>query len=198
MTKALYRKTYIEQRDQLSASFVENASLTFCSRFFSSEQRSRVKEKTIMVYSSFKKEACTIPLIEKLTASGASVVLPGVTGSEIIPYYCSDQSVMKAGPFGIMEPDPEKCSACEPSTIDIIIVPGIVFDKKGGRLGFGKGYYDRFLARIGKKALKIGLCYDFQLLKDDLLPTEPHDIPMDMILTENGFFNCKTHSYISR
>ena len=69
---------------------------------------------------------------------------------------------------------------CKENNIDVILVPGLAFDRNGGRMGFGKGYYDRLLE--SSKAVKIGLCYDFQILEK--IPTESHDVPMNFVITE--------------
>ena len=73
----------------------------------------------------------------------------------------------------------------EKADIDIVIVPGVAFDKKYNRMGYGKGYYDRFLKDM--TALKIGVCHSFQLV--DEIPSEPHDIKMDMIVTEREIWS---------
>ena len=69
-----------------------------------------------------------------------------------------------------------------PDKLDLVIVPGIAFDKKGHRIGYGYGYYDRFLKTIKKKAVKIGLAFDFQLIES--IPEEEHDVPMNIVVTD--------------
>ena len=85
---------------------------------------------------------------------------------------------------GIPEPDPKLAHARSiPATqLEVVIVPGAVFDRRGYRLGYGGGYYDRFLALEAPQALRIGLCFDLQLV--DQLPEEAHDVPMDWLVTE--------------
>lgn len=103
--------------------------------------------------------------------------LPRVNGVnlEILPY---DESRLELGAFHIEEPTGN--DTVNPSELELIIVPAVAFDKKGNRLGRGKGFYDRLLQTT--KATKIGVGYDFQLL--DELPSEPHDVPMDMVITQ--------------
>ena len=103
--------------------------------------------------------------------------LPRVNGVnlEILPY---DESRLELGAFHIEEPTGE--NTVNPSELELIVVPAVAFDKKGTRLGRGKGFYDRLLSTT--KATKIGVGYDFQLVED--LPSEPHDVPMDMVITQ--------------
>ncbi|MFN4132593.1 MAG: 5-formyltetrahydrofolate cyclo-ligase [Caldimicrobium sp.] len=90
---------------------------------------------------------------------------------------------LRSGFMGILEPPFENSQAL-PEELDVILVPGLAFDREKIRLGYGGGYYDRFLKET--KALKIGVAFSFQIV--DYLPREPHDIKMDLILTEKGFF----------
>ena len=91
---------------------------------------------------------------------------------------------LKTGVFGILEPS-EDCEAVPESEIDLIIVPGVAFDRQLNRMGRGKGYYDRLLSTL--QAPKIGICFDFQL--QDTVPTESFDKKMDMIITEKEIIN---------
>ena len=87
------------------------------------------------------------------------------------------------GELGIFEPSPEKRIPISPKLFHLIIIPGIAFDRKGGRIGYGKGYYDRFLAKTN--AFRLALTFDFQIL--ERVPTEKHDETMNGILSESGF-----------
>jgi 5-formyltetrahydrofolate cyclo-ligase len=94
-----------------------------------------------------------------------------------------DFSELVKGAFGILEP-PKENPVLLPEALDLILVPGLAFDRKMGRLGYGGGFYDRFLAKT--KALKIGVAFSFQIV--DQLPQDPLDQKVDLILTEEGFF----------
>jgi 5-formyltetrahydrofolate cyclo-ligase len=83
--------------------------------------------------------------------------------------------------YGIAEPDPNLCREADPEFIDLIIIPGSVFDQYENRMGYGKGCYDRFLAELPQKAFKLALAYDFQVLP--CIPADPTDVKMDKILT---------------
>ena len=96
---------------------------------------------------------------------------------EILPY---DQTRLELGAFHIEEPTGE--NTVDPADIELIVVPAVAYDRKGNRLGRGKGFYDRLLRTT--KATKIGVGYEFQLL--DEIPVEPHDVGMDIVITQKS------------
>ena len=139
--------------------------------------------KTVMCYMSAFNEPRTDRVISELIENGARVAAP-VTDTAlktITPALYT--GMLRRGAYGIFEPD--KCIEVAPDCIDIAIIPGIAFDRDGRRIGFGSGYYDRFLAEF--KGKKIGVCYEFQLY--DSLPHDAHDIAMDMIVTERKVYD---------
>lgn len=142
------------------------------------------KAKSVLLYYPHKNEINTLPLINAFLKQGKTVLLPKVEGLNIIPVIFKDLSQLKEGYAGIKEPEGK---AISPEEIDIVIVPGVAFDKKGHRLGYGKGYYDRFLSKTN--ALKIGLAYDFQIVEN--LPAEEHDVPLDLIITPTQIIQTK-------
>lgn len=77
----------------------------------------------------------------------------------------------------------------EPASIDVVIIPGSVFDRQGGRLGYGGGYYDRFLAQAAPQALRVALAYELQLV--DAIKLQPHDQLMDWLVTEKTSYHCR-------
>ncbi|MCD8180738.1 MAG: 5-formyltetrahydrofolate cyclo-ligase [Firmicutes bacterium] len=136
--------------------------------------------REVCVFLSAFKEPDTAGIIQSLLTDDARVIVP-VTDTDtntITPSYLDDLSGLKKGAYGIYEPS--RVNPARISGIDAVLVPGLAFDRRGGRMGFGRGYYDRFLSEC--RSIKIGLCYDFQLL--DKIPTESHDVPMDYIITE--------------
>jgi len=136
-----------------------------------------IKAKTIMLYWSMKDEVHTHDFVYKW-ANKKQIILPSVAGDNLIlkEYKGLDQMSPGEG-YGILEPEgPEFCN---PKNIDLIIVPGIAFDKHNNRMGRGKAYYDKLLTSLN--ATKIGICFDFQLL--ETVPTDEHDIKMDLVIT---------------
>ena len=140
-----------------------------------------VNADTLLLYSALPDEVPTQSLIDEFVAQGKAVLLPRVvndTDMEIRQY--TGKQDLQTGAFGILEPTGTLFSDYE--KIDVVVVPGMAFDKKGHRLGRGKGYYDRFLAKI-RNTYKIGICFPWQLV--DNVPTDEHDILMDEIITMN-------------
>ncbi|RUM60021.1 MAG: 5-formyltetrahydrofolate cyclo-ligase [Persephonella sp.] len=171
----------------------------------SNEEIERIKEKflslvdkyksnVILLYYPYRNEVDTKPIIRELLKRKKTVLLPKVEKNRILPIFISDISDLKEGFAGIKEPEGK---VYPKEKIDIVVVPAVAYDRKGYRLGYGKGFYDRFLKDFqnlkGKLCFKtkvrrnrfetqlIGLAYDFQVL--DKLPHEKHDIPVDIIIT---------------
>lgn len=132
----------------------------------------------IALYYSIPGEVQTADFLEKWFDK-KQLLLPLVVGDDLrlLPY--KGKETLRPGAFGIPEPADQKPTVFE-SEIDLIIVPGVAFDRQLNRMGRGKGYYDRLLATL--QIPKIGICYDFQL--QDTVPVEPFDKKMDLIITE--------------
>ncbi len=134
--------------------------------------------ENILLYHSLPDELSTHEFLQKWNKK-KHFFLPRVNGVnlDILPY---DQSRMAMGSFHIEEPQGDNMA--DVAQMELVIVPGIAYDRRGNRIGRGKGYYDRMLQSV--KATKIGVGYDFQLL-DIEIPAEPHDVAMDIIITES-------------
>lgn len=134
-------------------------------------------------YVSISNEVDTHILIDLALDSGKRVAVPVVEPNRtLIHREIRSMAELKPSGFGLPEPSGEDGAVVPPDAFDIVLVPGLAFDRAGNRVGFGAGYYDRFLSMA--HAFKIGLAYDFQLF--DRLPTGPRDIPMDLVVTEFG------------
>ncbi|MCH5212481.1 MAG: 5-formyltetrahydrofolate cyclo-ligase [Oscillospiraceae bacterium] len=140
---------------------------------------------TVMTYLSAFKEPDTSEIIDYLYKSGRKIVVPisNTADYTITPSYLPSPDNLVRGAYGISEPS--ECIIADINDIDIALIPGIAFDLRGMRVGFGKGYYDRFLERF--EGIKIGMCYDFQMLK--FVPASEHDVKMDIIITEKRIYN---------
>lgn len=137
--------------------------------------QSFVEAETVMLYSSLPDEVDTHDFIERWR-NKKRIILPTVVGDDIIPVELSRETDFAIGDFNILEPQNEPYNG----NYDLIVVPGVAFDKNGNRIGRGKGYYDRFLCKH-LEVKRIGICFDFQLV--DEVPTEDNDIGMDEIIS---------------
>ena len=134
-----------------------------------------IKADKIMLYSALPDEVQTQAFLEKWHLK-KNIILPTVVGDDIIPVAYSANTSFAVGDFNILEPQNEPYRG----DFDLIVVPGVAFDRNGNRLGRGRGYYDRFLSQhLGVK--RIGICFDFQLV--DEVPAEPFDIRMDEVIS---------------
>jgi 5-formyltetrahydrofolate cyclo-ligase len=140
--------------------------------------------ETVMVYTSKEKEVNTVPLITTLLERGNPIVVPIIVKEDISLRlsYLRDRAVLVPSTFGVPEPIGSEIPA-DPDDIDTIILPMLGFDRKGGRIGYGAGYYDRFLEN-NKTLKKIGIAYACQEVQH--LPVDENDIPMDFIISEDG------------
>ena len=145
--------------------------------------------ETVMVYTSKEKEVNTTPLITKLFENGNPVIVPIIVKDDISLRlsYLRDFSVLVPSTFGVPEPIGNEILATG-ENVDTIILPMLGFDRTGGRMGYGAGYYDRFLAK-NQKVRKIGIAFACQ--EYDNLPVDGNDIPMDYIITEEGIVYSK-------
>ena len=142
------------------------------------------KAKTILFYASVKGEVDTFIMIEQALRLKKTVALPLVRKEkrQIIPMAVQAVAELKSGAYGIPEPPYVSERVIAPEDIDLVVVPGVAFDKNNRRLGHGAGYYDRFLSLLPSKTPTIGLAYDFQVV--DCIPRlEAHDRPVTMVLT---------------
>lgn len=142
--------------------------------------------KTIMVYLSFGNEVDSSEIIKDCFENGKRVVLPFCdnTDMSITPTEIKDLDIdLVEDSIGYIQPNKESLDPVDLSEIDLIIVPGISFDRKGYRVGFGAGYYDRFLGKVNFEIPTIGLAYDFQII-ESLIEMEDYDIPVDYVMTD--------------
>ncbi len=138
------------------------------------------KAKRVMFYISFGGEVYTQEMIKAARKLGKIVTVPVCQHNRIIikPCIFTPEGKLMKGPYGVCEPAVKKF--LDPRDLDLVIVPGLAFDKKGNRLGRGKGCYDRFLKNLGENVHSIGLAYGFQILPS--LPVTKNDIGVDKLI----------------
>lgn len=184
MDKAQIREKIIKARLELTQEQVFTKSEKIMSTLFSLEAFKEAK--MIMYYVDMRDEVITKEAIAKTLALGKRVVVPKVKEARHLMVIEIDSlGDLAAGGFGILEP--VKDIKTDPQNIDFVVVPGVAFDKERWRLGYGGGFYDNFLPKLRPDVKKVAVCYEMQVI--DCVPTEPHDIEVDMILTEENTYS---------
>jgi 5-formyltetrahydrofolate cyclo-ligase len=182
--KRQLRKEMIKERNTLSPVQLAEKSALIVDRLLMLDEY--IDARSIMVYLACRSEVQTGGLVARALADGKRVTVPvtDTVNKSLTPSIITDfPGGLQAGPYGIPEPKPQAVRPLDPAVLDIVIVPGIVFDKSGYRIGYGYGYYDRFLRRTGQGAIYIGLAFELQL-RLNAYPG-PHDVPVHYILTED-------------
>lgn len=169
------QKALLSEQEKAEAAVAAFALLETTASFMMSDK--------ILMYHSLPDEISTIEFLDRWSQT-KRFFLPRVNGVnlDILPY---DKSSLRLGAFQIEEPQGDEMA--DVNDIEMIFVPAVAYDRKGNRVGRGKGYYDRLLA--GTKALKVGMAYDFQLV--DEIDAEPHDVKVDIIITDRGIYRVK-------
>ncbi len=179
------RKDTLLERDQLSSSEQKMLSSLIMGRVLNMEQFQSAN--TVFIYVDFRSEVATRPLIDHMLQCGKKVVVPVtlVQGKDLLAVSITDpERELAPGYCSIPEPIIEirEKQMLSPDLIDIIFLPGSVFDERGGRMGYGGGYYDRFVSTKAPQAVRVGLAYELQMVKS--APLQSHDEFLDFIVTE--------------
>ena len=185
-TKEAIRAAHIERRRALSDSERQSAArdmgVLFAGFTF-------FKRRSCCAFLSHDNEIPTRYLIRQILAWNASCAVPAWdTETKSYQFYAFHaQTRLVKGRYGIREPEHRVLVSCADARM--LLVPGVAFDAAGNRIGHGKGYYDAILAKTAPNALKVGVCYDWQIIPG-LLPVEPRDIPVDFLLTNRRVHCC--------
>lgn len=140
--------------------------------------------RTVLLYHGMDTEPDTVRLLPPLWDIGKQVCLPRcLPGNQMEARLVQRDSTLVRHPYGMLEPGPD-CPLIPPDQIDLVLVPGLAFDRSGGRLGRGGGYYDRWLA--GFSGITAALCRDGLLM--EAIPRLPHDLGVDLVVTETGLY----------
>lgn len=143
----------------------------------------------IALYAPAHNETDTGLILAAAFQAGKRVLYPAVCGHQMVFRHAERVEALQEGAFGILEPCPTG-NDHQVDEADLIVVPGVVFDLSGHRIGYGKGFYDRFLQHPDCTAHLIGLCHDFQLT-EGAIPKDVHDIPMEIIITDKRIIRLK-------
>ncbi len=178
------RRNTLRRRDNLASEDRSQKSTAVIERLWQLPSFAQVRH--LFTYINFRSEVETKPLVRQCLVEGISVAVPVTLPEELRLVACKITDLdleLRPGYCDIPEPDQDAATIIEPNDIEIVILPGSVFDEYGGRLGYGGGYYDRFLANDAPCALRIGLAFEMQILKNRL-PLMPHDKLLHYLVTE--------------
>jgi len=185
-TKNTIRKEILKARGTLSSEEVQEKSSIIINKLIKTKEFEN--SKLIMCYMDFRNEVRTDELIRKCLEMGKKVAVPLVLNSaegerEMMACEVRDfEKEMKPGAYGILEPVRELVCDVWPEDIDLVVVPGVAFDERKYRIGYGAGYYDRFFRMTREDCKKIAIAFELQIV--DKIPYEEHDVKLDMIITE--------------
>ena len=180
-SKRIIRKNIQKARESQDYHFRLSASLIITDKLMGLDYYKASKE--ILAYYPFRSEIDTAIIIRKALKQKKKVILPKVNGKKLDLYYIEDlKNDLGPGIFDIMEPIPSKCTTASYENIDIILVPGVGFDRGFNRLGHGGGFYDKLLEKLPAKTPRIALAFNVQLIED--IPVMAHDLKVDIIITE--------------
>ncbi len=189
MDKASLRKELLQKRETLSISERVKKDEMIRQRFLSlKEFRDATK---VFLYASYRAEVDTFGLISVALNDSKKVALPKVfpTEREIRFFWIRDLNEVSPGYWGI--PEPEEGVEALPEEPELIVVPAVGYDIRGYRIGYGGGYYDRFLKKTGPSAITVGLAYEEQLV--ERIPNDEWDVPVKIIITEGRTIYCNGH-----
>lgn len=180
MPKQSLRSSMLARRSGLDAELWQRSSQMAQQRLLTLEPFQQAKR--VALYAPLMNEVDTLVLFSAARQSGKRVYYPLVCGDQLTFHEITAVEQLARGSFGILEPCPVGTTVERPE-LDFMVVPGVAFDLKGHRIGFGKGYYDRYLADLKRLPTLVGLCHDFQLCA--AVPAEGHDIRMHYLVTES-------------
>jgi len=189
-TKANLRQKHLKRRKDMDSEQVRELSQKAQAKVLELPQFRHAR--TIGLYYPAGNEVQTCLLREWALERSAVVGYPSVVKQQMNFVRCSAECVWMPGAFDILEPriSTDSYGECviRPGFLDVVVVPGVAFDPSGGRLGYGKGFYDRFLPQCKAGCALVGLAYAFQL--EERLPCEHHDVGLDYVITDAQIIEC--------
>ncbi len=175
MDKKQLRKQIREMKRAMSLAEIEEKSRILGEKFAASDAYRQAS--TVYGYLPYNQEVRTVPMLERALQDGKRVAVPKIYGDEMKFIYLEDLTAVALSDYGIPEPVDDGPVADDPTAL--VLMPGLAFDPEGHRIGYGGGFYDKFLAAEPNHPT-LALCYDFQMLEK--LETEEFDIPVDTVL----------------
>lgn len=175
MDKKTLRSAIREKKRAMTVQQIEEKSAALTEQFLATDLYK--KANTLYGYLPYNQEVRTVPLLQQALADGKAVAVPKVYGDTMRFILIEDLSAVEKGYAGIPEPVADGPAADDKTAL--VLMPGLAFDPKGNRMGYGGGFYDKFL-QAEPDHPTVALCYDFQMLPH--LDTEEHDVPVDLVL----------------
>jgi 5-formyltetrahydrofolate cyclo-ligase len=179
MPKRNLRHQMLARRRGIDVAEYRAASLLVQRAFMSTSEFRRAK--VLALYHAVHNEVATSLVHAAALADGKTVIYPVVTGGSLVFRQVVDDKDLHAGTYDIREPL-AVCPEVAIGEAEAVIVPGVAYDLRGQRIGYGKGYYDKVLHQLEGQGRLIGFCFDFQVVEE--LKGEPHDVQMDIIITD--------------
>ena len=187
--KATIRKKILEKRESQDSEIRVARSRSITRTLL--QHKSFQSAHKILIYLSKDGEVDTNNLLGRAFELGKWVCVPVVdpkSGELLVSELPGPATSFRVGAFGVREPEEEDLNFISLDQIDLVVIPGLAFDRQGGRIGYGKGYYDRLLSRLSLDVARIALAFDFQVL--DSVPQDENDIRVNVIITEKSTMNC--------
>jgi len=182
--KRALRRAVLAERDALAGAERAARSEAIADRLLRLDEATGAA--TVLAFWSFGSEVDTAPLIDRLRSRGTTVALPRIEDGDIVPVVWTPGSSMTETSFGSREPTDGR--VLEAGELDLIVVPGVAFDRSCHRVGYGGGFYDRLLASTREGTAAIAIAFAMQVV--DEVPTGPLDRPVDAIVTEDDVIRC--------
>ena len=185
--KATVRQEVLTRRSALGPEEVRRKSALIAHNL---ERLAEYRNATaVLFYLSKNNEVQTDEMISAAYRSGKKVYVPVTGPDELKVSELPGLDIeFDLGPYGIREPAPKFLKFVSPEALDLVILPGVAFDARGGRIGYGKGYFDRLLGRLAANTVRVGVAYEFQVL--ETVPQAATDVAVQKIVTENSILNC--------
>ena len=188
--KKTLRKEMLARRDALSLQERKEKSERIAKLVLGLEEFQNAN--VVLLYDSIRSEVEAAEIAQEAKRQNKMLYYPRVMGREMKFYLVDDTTEMEISPYGIREPNPESTVEYKPSEVDkvFVLMPGAAFDKEGNRIGYGGGYYDKYLQWLGdivpsENICKLAAAYKCQLLEASVIESETHDVKVDGIVTED-------------
>ena len=184
--KEKLRKKIQNRRDNLQVLYRKERSKIIAEKFFNTVYY--INSNNILIYYPFRSEVDVTIIIKEALKNKKNIILPRIDKHNLNLFYVNNlKKQLEIGTYGIMEPITCLCRPADISDIDLAVVPGVGFDKKFNRLGYGGGFYDKLLLHVPEGVKKIALCFDIQVV--DSIPASENDIKVECIITDTEIYH---------